>query len=305
MSQAARIRRGSAAARPRAKAAAARPKAAVRSAHGKATTLMGALPISPAAGQRILRWGAGLVLAALLVALATAFKLPQMAGTAIGEAIGKAGFELKHVEPVGLTHMKALAVYEVAYDQESRAMPLIDLGEIRGRLMTYGWVKDARVSRRLPDTLVVSIVEREPAAIWQDRGKLSLIDADGIVLDRVPLGAMPDLPLVIGPAANLQARALTRLLGAAPTLKPMMAGATWIGGRRWDLRFQSGEVLALPEGEPAARKALVKFARMDADLGLLGKKLVRFDMRDPKKMYVRVSSEPGKRVQLGDLGKTI
>ena len=30
-----------------------------------------------------------------------------------------------------------------------------------------GWVKDARVSRRLPDTLVIDIVERTPAALWQ------------------------------------------------------------------------------------------------------------------------------------------
>ena len=46
-------------------------------------------------------------------------------------------------------------------------------------------------------------------------------------------------------------------------------------------------------------KALTKFARMDSTYGLLGKGYVRLDMRDAKKMYVRVSSEPGKRVQLG------
>ena len=33
----------------------------------------------------------------------------------------------------------------------------------------FGWVKDARVSRRLPDTLVIDIVERTPAALWQNQ----------------------------------------------------------------------------------------------------------------------------------------
>lgn len=305
MSQTARIRRGSAAARPRAGAVAAKPKAAVRKAETRVSSLMAVLPISPTTSRRLVRWGMLALILMLLVVLASAFKLPQMAGVAAGEALGRAGFTLKRVEPRGIRRMDRLAVYDVAFDQESAAMPLIDLAATRERLMQFGWVKEARVSRRLPDTLVIDIVERQPAAVWQNRGKLSLIDRDGVVLDNVALDKLPDLPLVIGPAANLHASALNRLLEGVPTLKPMLAGATWIGGRRWDIRFQSGEVLALPEGEPAAKKALVKFTRMDAAAGLLGQGLVRFDMRDPKKMYVRMSSEPGKRVQVDPSGKVI
>ena len=72
---------------------------------------------------------------------------------------------------------------------------------IRARLLRFGWVQDARVSRRLPDTLVIDIVERKPAAIWQNHGSWP---------DRrrrrgarpVPVDKMPDLPLLIGPDAN-------------------------------------------------------------------------------------------------------
>ena len=42
------------------------------------------------------------------------------------------------------------------------------------------------------------------------QGRLALIDAEGVVLDRVPIDQMPDLPLVIGPGANGQARELDR-----------------------------------------------------------------------------------------------
>jgi cell division protein FtsQ len=119
---------------------------------------------------------------------------------------------------------------------------------------------------------------------------------DGVVLEAVRLDAMPDLPLLIGRAANLHAGELARLTQAAPHLKPAMAGATWVGGRRWDLRFQSGEVLLLPEGEAAARKALTKFASMDQSVQLLGKGYVRIDMRDAKRMLIRLSNEPGSSV---------
>lgn len=297
MSEAARIRRGSAAARPRSRAVATKPKPASR---GAGSTLA-ALPISADLTRRILHWSAGVIVVALLVVLITAFKLPQIAGTAIGEALGQAGFTVRSVVPLPATMSEdhKRVVHAIVADQESDALALVDLEQVRAQLKTVGWVRDARVARRLPGTLVVEVIERTPSAIWQNRGKLVLIDADGVVLDDVALDRMPDLPLVIGPAANTQAAALTRLLDGTPGMKAMMAGATWIGGRRWDVRFQSGEVLALPEGEAASSKALSKFARMDSTYGLLGKGYVRLDMRDAKKMYVRVSSEPGKRVQLG------
>jgi cell division protein FtsQ len=176
-------------------------------------------------------------------------------------------------------------------------MPLVDLSGTRQRLLQFGWVRDARVSRRLPDTLVVDIVERKPAAIWQNNGALALIDAEGVVLERVKLEAMPNLPLVIGPAANRQASSLARLVEAAPQLKPVMEGATWIGGRRWDIRFQSGETIALPEGEAAARKALARFAQLDQSAQLLGRGFSRFDMRVPGKFIVRVTNQPGTTVK--------
>ena len=164
--------------------------------------------------------------------------------------------------------------------------------------MQFGWVKDARVSRRLPDTLVIDIVERTPAAMWQDRHRLALIDAEGVVLDRVSIDKMPDLPLLIGPGANARARELHRLLGEVPTLQAQLASATWVGRRRWDMTFQSGETVALPEGEKAARTALTKFATMDRSSGLLGRGLVRFDLRVPGKMIVRLPRAPGEPIGL-------
>ena len=49
---------------------------------------------------------------------------------------------------------------------------------------------------------MIDIVERKPAALWQNQGQLALIDAEGVVLDRVPVDKMPDLPLLIGAGAN-------------------------------------------------------------------------------------------------------
>jgi hypothetical protein len=41
---------------------------------------------------------------------------------------------------------------------------------------------------------------------------------------------------------------LAALTEAAPALKPQIREAEWVGNRRWNLTFRTGQVLALPEG---------------------------------------------------------
>ena len=231
-------------------------------------------------------WGDRL-LAALPIgeaALRRAVPLAIVAGVA---GAGRAGFRVEQIEITGLKRMDRMSVYAVALDQQSRAMPLVDLAAVRARLLQYGWIKDAHVSRRLPDTLLVHVEERTPAAIWQANGRLTLIDASGVPLEAVRAEAMPDLPLVIGRGANLQEAAYQTLMTEAPALKPLVRAASWVGNRRWDLLFTTGETLMLPEGDDRAARALVKFAELDGADRLLGRNWVRFDMRFPDQMLAR------------------
>lgn len=259
-------------------------------------TIADRLPVRQDSANRLARWMFGLFAAGAVALALVALEVPAKIGMAAGEAAGDAGFRVRSVDVQGIHRMDSKPVFQIALDQKSMAMPLVDVSAIRERLLQYGWVKDARVSRRLPDTLVIDIVERQPAALWQDEQRLSLIDAEGVVLDRVPISAMPDLPLLIGPGANAQSRQLEALLADVPTLRPQLEAASWVGKRRWDLNFQSGETVALPEGEAAAKAALEKFARLDKSAGLLGRGILRIDLRIPGKMVVRLPRGPGEAI---------
>ena len=278
---AARVRRGS--------ASRGRPRKAARVKVPK--KLVSRLPVEQESANCLARWTFGVFALAIAGVAAAAVDLPGRAWTAIGESMGEAGFRVKSVDVVGVQNMDSRPVFQIALDQKSTAMPLVDVEGIRAKLLRYGWVKDARVSRRLPDTLVIDIVEREPAALWQNDKNLSLIDADGVVLDKVKVTEMPDLPLLVGAGANGQSRNLESLLGEAPTLKPQLESAAWVSRRRWDLHFQTGETVALPEGDAQARQALAKFARLDKSAGLLGRGILRFDLRVPGKMIVRLPAD--------------
>lgn len=285
-------------------AARAKPKSAPRVAVPK--KIAKKMPGGQARANKIAGVAFGGFLLAIGLVVLVALDIPAKAERSAGAAVGRAGFTVSGYQIVGLGQMDRRLVDEVVTDELNRAaeqagaakapQPLVDVVAIRERLIQFGWVKDARVSRRLPDTLVIDIVERTPAALWQNRGQLALIDSEGVVLDRVPIDKMPDLPLLIGPGANAHNQQLERLMGAVPTLKPQLASATWVGRRRWDLSFHSGETIALPEGEQPAAAALQKFAKLDRSNGLLGRGVVRFDLRVPGKMIVRLPRAPGEPI---------
>jgi cell division protein FtsQ len=246
------------------------------------------LPVSEATLHKIATWSITGLVGAVALGVATYFGVPGMVGRAVGEGIGDAGFRVTNIQITGLNRMDHNVIYKIAANQPSMAMPLVSLEKIRQDLVAHsGWIEDAHVSRRLPDTLIVNVIERKPSAIWQNHGQLGLIAANGTYLEPVDPEAMPDLPLVIGAHANEQEPAYRQLLDVAPALRGQVKAATWVGNRRWTLTFESGETLALPEGDAEAGKALVKFAQIDGAKPLLGRGWLGFDMRDPTRLVAR------------------
>ena len=167
-------------------------------------------------------------------------------------------------------------------------MPLFDLAAARASVMELPWVKEARVSRQLPDKIVVDIVEREPHAVLKRPDRLVLIDPSGHELEPVSAADAKGMLQISGPGAQAQVVALSALLDAAPALKPHVSGAEWVGNRRWNLTFKTGQVLALPQGDEDSAGALMSFARLDGVNRLLGGKVAAFDMRNPERIYMRV-----------------
>ena len=227
--------------------------------------------------------------AVVLAWLAASFAgVPTMAQEQLAHLAHQAGFELHNVNVRGTKNLNELKVYQIALADRDRAMPFIDLGAVRGRLMGLSWVEDARVSRQLPDTLVIDIVERKPVAVLAKPDRFVLIDATGRELEAVSEARTKGKLVLSGPGAGRQVAALSELLDAAPALRPQLRSAEWIGNRRWNLTFKTGQLLALPEGKNESAKSLVTFAQLDGRNRLLGGKAVAFDMRAGDRIYIRM-----------------
>ncbi len=243
-----------------------------------------------AAGRLYRHVAAGLLALTLIAALVVAVLLgvPARLWLATAQAASRAGFEVRHVEVHGVANAPRLAVVTAALEGPTNSMLLVDLSAARARLRALSWVADASVTRRLPDTLLVDIVERRPVALWQFHHHVSAVDRAGVPLTDDHLDRFARLPLIVGAGANERVDDLLALLGGQPRLAAAVDAATFVGQRRWDLRFRSGETLALPEVAPAA--ALAKFDGLDRRTGMLGKGYVWFDLRQPGQMTVRVAA---------------
>jgi cell division protein FtsQ len=284
------IRRGGKAVRRAAAASSTKRKvtAARRQTGSLVDSVMRWIPFSEETLHRILMTvilGGAAVLAWVVASMAG---VPQLVEAEMALLASKSGFEVKRVEVRGVNRMNELKIYEKVLGQRDQAMPRLDIAALRDELLQLSWVKDARVSRQLPDTLVVDVIERNPHAVLRRDGRLTLIDETGHPLEAVNPAKAKGLLVLTGHGAESRVPDLVHLLDAAPALRPQVAEAEWIGNRRWNLTFKTRQVLALPEGEERSASALLTFARMDGVDRLLGGTVASFDMRSADRIYMRV-----------------
>jgi cell division protein FtsQ len=213
-----------------------------------------------------------------------------LAGEQLARIAADTGFEVRRIEVRGVDRIDRDRIYAAALGQKDRSMLQVDIDSLRTDILALSWVKDARVSRQLPDTLVIDIVERTPHAVLRTGDGFVLIDETGHELQVVGPAEARRRLVIAGEGAEEQVDRLSRLLETAPALRPQVREAEWIGHRRWNLTFRTGQILALPEdegaGEPA--DAFVRFARLDGTNRLLGGKALAFDMRAADRIYFRV-----------------
>jgi len=266
--------------------------------------LMGLLPFTEEQLQRIFLW---LIIAAALVAgwfIASISGATALVQAQISQSAANAGFEVRHVRVSGVERMNEGRVYERVVSQRNEPMPDVDVIAIREELLELPWVKDARVSRQLPGTLAIDIVERVPHAVLQRPDRLVLVDVEGNELEPINRTDIGDRLVISGPGAVRQVKQLDNLLEASPAISPQVRAAEWVGNRRWNLTFKSNQVLALPQGEDEAATALVSFARLDGQNRLIGGEVTTFDMRAPPRIYMRIPGRADRVLGGNDDGET-
>ena len=88
-------------------------------------------------------------------------------------------------------------ILKLFIQDRNRSVLRVPLDARRAEIQQLPWVEEASVQRILPNRLRVFITERTPVAFFRNGSELTLIDAQGVLLDR-PAGEDFHFPIITG-----------------------------------------------------------------------------------------------------------
>ena len=209
------------------------------------------------------------------------------------------GLTVKTLTVQGATPMAQADILRAAAIPQGEPILHVDLPALRQRIEAVGWVKQARVVRFLPDTLVIGVVQRQTMAVWEHQNKVQVIDSEGRVIPEADPGQFSALPLVVGEGAAEAAPAILPVIKSRPRLLEDTEALVRVDNRRWDVRLKDGGLIQLPAtGEDHALAAL---DQLDQKSRILDLGFSRIDLRDPELVAVRPkdTAAPGQLVANG------
>ena len=104
-------------------------------------------------------------------------------------------FVLKNIDVEGNRFVKKSEVLDLLNLDTSRSLFDYNLRQIAQQVSMHPFIKDASVSRRLPDNLIIRISEKEPIAIL-NQSELSLVDENGEQLPEFNSVELLDYPII-------------------------------------------------------------------------------------------------------------
>ena len=198
-----------------------------------------------------------------------------------------AGLSVDNIEINGHSETPKLAVLERLEIDDRSSLITYDVSEARSRIIGLPWVGGASVRKMYPSSLIVSLEERVPFALWQRGNVIIVIDRSGAPIIEYADSRFASLPLVVGYGAEAVADEFITLINSFPTLAPRVRASVFVSERRWNLILENGITVKLPEQDMDA--ALDVLARYDREEGLLARSVSEVDLRMPDRIIVRVA----------------
>jgi cell division protein FtsQ len=202
-------------------------------------------------------------------------------------AANSLGFRIAAVSLTGEKEVSREEVLTTAGVSGRASLLFLDADAARARLLANPWIADAAVFKLYPDRLQITVTERVAFALWQRDGRLSVIAADGTVLEPFVEDRYRALPLVVGANAQRQASEFLGILDRYPDIRSMLRASILVAERRWNLRLTNGIDVRLPETD--VEGALDRLIELDHDKKLLSRDITMVDLRLPDRVSVRLS----------------
>jgi cell division protein FtsQ len=197
------------------------------------------------------------------------------------------GFRIAAISLTGSKEVSREEILTTAGVTGRASLLFLDADAARTRLMANPWIGDAAVLKLYPDRLQITVTERQAFAIWQKDGRVSVIAADGTVLEPFVERRYVGLPLVVGKGAERSAKDFLAVIDRYPDIRSQLRASILVAERRWNLRLVNGIDVRLPETDVVA--ALDRLVALDHDKKLLSRDISMVDLRLADRVSVRLS----------------
>ena len=206
----------------------------------------------------------------------------------VGDGIGRTvGFPIASVGFAGNKHVEREEILSRAGITGRSSLLFLDVSDARARLMSDPRVADATVLKLFPDRLQISVVERQPFALWQIDRKVSMVADDGTVLTPYVSREYLGLPMFVGRGAEKRGKELLALVDRYPEIRSNLRASILVAERRWNLRMKNGLDVKLPES--GIEGALEFLAGLERDKKIISRDIVSIDLRHPDRVSVQLS----------------
>jgi cell division protein FtsQ len=207
--------------------------------------------------------------------------------TVLSAATAAAGFAIENVKITGQSETSEVDVLAALDIGQYPSTLTLDLEDAKARIEALPWVKQATLKKLFPGTVEIAVVERDPYALWQHDGALSLIDNAGKVITDAIDDRYASLPKVVGIGAAEKAVAFNALVDQFPVIAFQVRAGILVSEDRWTVVLKSGIELMLPAEDP--EKALAIIADLDRDHAVLSREIAAIDLRQPGHLIVRLT----------------
>lgn len=197
-----------------------------------------------------------------------------------------AGLAVTQVSVPGLDEPLQAKVLKAAAIRVGENMFAADPYAIRKRVETLEAIGSVKVYRLWPNQISIIADPRDPIALWNTNGQWHVIDQKGRSFANVDPAQFMHLPQVEGDRAAEAAASLLATIHEYPDLAVRLKSATRVGGRRWDVKFQGGAEVALPD-DARMNDAFASLNLLNARNRLLDLPVARVDARNPERFALR------------------
>jgi len=156
------------------------------------------------------------------------------------------------------------------------------------------WINQVLITRNMPNIINIAVTEYEPFALWYYNDAKYITDKDGntVLVDDVK--EFENLIIISGDDANNHVNSLFNIFTIDPNLSSQVYSANWSGGRRWDIRLNSGLLIKLPESNIGdAWNSLIKIYNMQGSV--VGLNVI--DLRIGGKIYLEYGESVIKEIK--------